>query len=154
MSRKTLLATAVVAGLAAAVTGWGAAAWGAAAEPTADEEAIARGRLTYRVYCANCHGRQAEGDGELAELLTVAPADLTRIRERYEGKFPDEWIARKIDGRERVRGHGMQEMPVWGLSFRDANRPADQEEEVQARIDQLVAFLRTIQKTPAGAAEP
>lgn len=113
-----------------------------------DTEAIARGKLTFRVYCSNCHGRSAEGDGELAKLLTVEPADLTRIRERYDGEFPVDWIARKIDGRDKVRGHGMQEMPAWGLSFRDRNRPADQEADVQAKIDELVAYLESIQKAP------
>lgn len=140
MKRMTWLGAAVLAGLFAA-----ALVWTAAAE-TPDPEAIARGKLTYRVYCSNCHGREAEGDGELAELLIVEPADLTRIKARYDGEFPEDWISRKIDGREKVRGHGMEEMPVWGLTFRDRSRPSDQEEEVKAKIHELVAFLMSIQK--------
>lgn len=111
----------------------------------ADEEAVARGKISYRVYCSNCHGRDARGDGELAELLTVPPADLAAITEKYEGKFPAEWLHRIIDGRERVRGHGMQEMPVWGLTFRDRDLPADQEEEVARKIAELLAYLESIQ---------
>jgi len=32
---------------------------------------IAKGRVTFRVYCINCHGAKGLGDGTLAELLTV-----------------------------------------------------------------------------------
>jgi mono/diheme cytochrome c family protein len=121
--------------------------WAGSAFVEADEqqEAAARGKVTFRVYCSNCHGDGAKGDGELAKLLTVAPADLTLISRRYEGEFPAEWLKKKIDGRDPVRGHGMAEMPVWGLSFRHPDNPGDQEAEVGARIDQLVEYLRTIQ---------
>jgi mono/diheme cytochrome c family protein len=112
---------------------------------TTGAEAAARGKVTYRIYCRNCHGAEATGDGPLAELLTVAPSDLTRITARHDGEFPEEWMKRVIDGREVVRGHGMREMPVWGLSFRDPSNPGNQEEEVGARIDQLIAYLKSIQ---------
>jgi mono/diheme cytochrome c family protein len=144
MKSLTLLRTSALIGLVAAAL----LSLAAAAAEGPDKEAIARGKLTFRVYCSNCHGDRAEGDGELASLLSVQPADLTRITERYDGEFPADWLARKIDGRDQVRGHGMQEMPVWGLTFRDRNRPSDQEAEVRVKIDQLVAFLRSIQKTP------
>jgi mono/diheme cytochrome c family protein len=113
-----------------------------------DSETAARGKVLFRVYCANCHGATAHGDGELAKLLTLPPADLTRITRRYEGEFPADWIRKKIDGRERVRGHGMQEMPVWGLSFRNPADPGDQEPQVGAKLDQLVDYLRSIQAEP------
>lgn len=145
MKRMTWLGVALLAGLSAA------ALVRTAAAGSPDPEAISRGKLTYRVYCSNCHGREAEGDGELAELLTVQPADLTQITTRYDGEFPEDWIFRKIDGREKVRGHGMEEMPVWGLTFRDRSRPSDQEEEVKIKIDELVAFLKSIQKEAEAA---
>jgi len=111
-----------------------------------EDEAAARGKTTYRVYCSNCHGREARGDGKLAELLKVKPADLTQIARRNGGAFPEEEIHRVIDGREPVEGHGRQEMPVWGLTFQDPARDNTQEEEVTTRIRELVTFLKSIQE--------
>ena len=82
----------------------------------------------------------------LASLLKVAPTDLTTITERSKGQgFPAEEVRRKIDGRDLVSGHGQAEMPVWGLSFQVLEKEGDQEPEVQAKLDQLVAFLESIQ---------
>jgi len=113
-----------------------------AAEP---KERTARGAQAYRIYCASCHGLAGEGNGPMAQSLTARPADLTRIRERY-GAFPDDRIAATIDGRAEVPSHGPSAMPVWGLSFQDAGKDRDQEREVQERIRDLVAYLRSIQK--------
>jgi len=113
-----------------------------------DKEAAARGKVTYRLYCSNCHGKAGKGDGELAALLTVAPTDLTQIEKRAEGEFPADWVSSQIDGRETVRGHGVREMPVWGVSFRDRNDPGSQEEEISEKIRQLVEFLHSIQEKP------
>jgi mono/diheme cytochrome c family protein len=121
----------------------------AAEEGAASEEAKAiRGKATYRVYCSNCHGEDAEGDGKLASLLTVRPADLTRLTEADDGEFPAERVRRSIDGREEVRGHGRREMPVWGDAFQPTEGdPLDpqQAQTAEKRIDELVAYLRTLQ---------
>ena len=135
---------------ALALTALAAAAMVPALRAIEEDELAARGRVVYRVYCSNCHGAQAKGDGKLAPLLTVKPADLTRIAERAGGTYPTDQVRSKIDGRAPVEGHGLQEMPVWGLSFQDPNKLADQENEVAAKLDQLVAFLKTMQ-VPASA---
>lgn len=115
-----------------------------------DEESIARGRITYRVYCHNCHGDEAKGDGRLASLLKVKPADLTRIARANHGSFPVDKVTRIIDGREEVLAHGDREMPVWGQVFMDKTGSKD---DVQAKIAQLVQFLKSIQeKAPAAKA--
>jgi mono/diheme cytochrome c family protein len=114
----------------------------AGAEP---KERSARGAQAYRIYCASCHGIAAEGNGPMAPSLTRQPADLTRISERY-GAFPDDRVAATIDGRAEVLSHGPSSMPVWGLSFQDAGKDRDQEREVQERIRDLVAYLKSIQK--------
>ena len=49
---------------------------------------VAKGRVTYRVYCINCHGAKAEGDGTLAEMLTTKPSDLTQLKAENDGAFP------------------------------------------------------------------
>ncbi|PYQ65153.1 MAG: cytochrome C [Acidobacteria bacterium] len=104
------------------------------------------GVRTYRAYCASCHGASAAGNGPMAEVLKVKPADLTRIRERNGGAFPEARIAAIIDGRLEIHGHGPGSMPVWGLTFRESGRDSDQETEVRERIKDLVAYLESVQK--------
>lgn len=110
-----------------------------------ESRAEAGGR-TYRAYCASCHGVSADGNGPMVEVLKVRPADLTRIRERNGGSFPEARIAAIIDGRLEIHGHGPGSMPVWGLTFRESGRDTDQETEVRERIKDLVAYLESVQK--------
>ena len=108
------------------------------------------GKSVYRVYCVSCHGAAAEGDGKLAEYLTIKPADLTTLTQRHEGRFPTDRVRRIIDGREPVRGHA-GEMPVWGDAFQRVdsleNEPPEvREAEVTRKIDSLVHYLKSIQE--------
>lgn len=124
-----------------------------AAEEEEVSEAVkaARGKVTFRVYCSNCHGADAKGDGKLAPLLKVEPADLTKlIRDEDEGEFPAERVRDAIDGRKEVTGHGYREMPVWGEAFRPVEGdPLDPQglQTAQKKIGELVAYLRTLQET-------
>ena len=106
----------------------------------------AMGKSTYRVYCASCHGLKAKGDGSIAEYLTVPPADLTLISSRNDGEFPAEMVYKVIDGREKVRGHGSADMPVWGEVFLESRETPDAE-AVKQRITELVHFIQSIQVT-------
>jgi len=129
-----------------------------AASPQESEEAAgfmaAKGRVTYRVYCASCHGSMAKGDGSVAKYLKVVPSDLTQIRARHDGEFPSEDIAATIDGRNAVKAHGSREMPVWGDVFQSPlseteRGPAEEgEERAKRKIDELVLFLESIQAEP------
>jgi mono/diheme cytochrome c family protein len=110
-----------------------------------DGGAAARGERLFRVYCASCHGDSGRGDGSLRAVLRVAPADLTELRRRAGGVFPWAAVERRLDGREATRGHGSQEMPVWGPTFLLQQEQPDAE-EVRQRILDLVAFLRSIQQ--------
>ena len=112
---------------------------------------VAKGRVTFRVYCASCHGKSAEGNGTVAHNLTVQPANLTQIRERNEGQFPREDIAAMIDGRTLGKPHGSRVMPVWGDIFQSPlaeGEPApleNGEERAQRKIQELVLYLESIQ---------
>jgi mono/diheme cytochrome c family protein len=111
---------------------------------------VANGRVTYRVYCINCHGAKATGDGTLAELLTVKPTDLTVLSKDNKGTFPADRVMRSIDGREEIRGHGMKEMPVWGDVFQTTGvEPSGEDESAEDRskrkIRELVLYLDSIQ---------
>lgn len=111
---------------------------------------VAKGRVTYRVYCINCHGAKGKGDGTLAELLTVKPTDLTLLTKENKGAFPADQVMKSVDGREQIRGHGMKEMPVWGDVFQTSGtQPTGSDETAEERarrkIRELVLYLDSIQ---------
>ena len=37
------------------------------------------GRSHYFTHCATCHGLEGSGDGPMAGVLTISPADLTEL---------------------------------------------------------------------------
>ena len=83
----------------------------------------------------------------MREVLTVEPSDLTAISTRHEGDFPIELVTEIIDGRRNLPAHGAREMPVWGITFQTLDLDTNQEPEVERRIQDLVAYLESIQKT-------
>jgi mono/diheme cytochrome c family protein len=108
------------------------------------------GRVTFQRYCASCHGPEAHGDGNVAQYLKVQPANLTLLRQKYDGEFPVDAIAEFIDGREAVAGHGTREMPVWGDVFQSTlaepqPTPEAGHERADRIIHQLVMYLESIQ---------
>jgi mono/diheme cytochrome c family protein len=118
-----------------------------AAPPTPTDPEVAYGGRLFRIYCQSCHGEHGRGDGPVARELRLDVQDLRRLAAREPGgRFPAERVEAVIDGREPVAGHGPSEMPVWGLTFLDPGRVADQESDVEERIRSLVAFLRNIQE--------
>lgn len=109
----------------------------------------ANGRTSFRLYCASCHGKDAQGGGNVAQFLKVEPADLTRIEQRY-GEWPEETLYEIIDGRVEVKTHGRREMPIWGDVFQDPMSDSmETEEEATDRADrkirELILYLKTIQ---------
>jgi len=102
------------------------------------------GSYTFRTYCTTCHGEKGQGNGPLAEHLRFAPPDLTLLARRNGGEYPAEMVRRIIDGRTPVKGHGGPDMPVWGDAFKNAETGFD-EEQVTARIEGLVRYLKTLQ---------
>ncbi|HYU34058.1 MAG TPA: cytochrome c [Thermoanaerobaculia bacterium] len=109
---------------------------------------IARGRVSYRLYCASCHGQTAQGDGPVAQYLKTKPVDLTKLAAGNSGKFPAEQVFASIDGRgiEVTPTHGPRDMPVWGLSFQDPAKDTDQEADAQQKIADIVTFVQSVQK--------
>jgi mono/diheme cytochrome c family protein len=111
----------------------------------------AKGRITYRRYCASCHGADADGKGNVAQFLTVAPPDLRTFLQRYDGEFPEELIYESVDGRKVVRTHGSRDMPIWGEVFQSPlveTSTADEsgEERADRKIRELVYYLETLQQ--------
>ncbi len=141
-SRRRLLSLSVMAG------GMLLTAMAFAADSNSPSELAARGSVTYRVYCSRCHGPAGKGDGKLAASLKDKPADLTTIASRNHGEFQADQVLRRVDGRDQVPGHET-DMPSWGLSLQDPARDSSQEKDVQAKLAELVAYLKTLQ--PAAA---
>ena len=106
---------------------------------------VQSGSTVFKNYCATCHGTSAKGDGPLASSLTKRPADLTQIAKRNGGTFPVDVIARTIDGRSPVKGHGGGDMPVWGDAF---GKSAADTTPIDQKIDRLVSYLESIQVKP------
>jgi len=120
----------------------------AAAQSAEPQPQSVPGSEVYRTYCASCHGTTALGDGTLASAMTRKPANLTEIARRNGGVYPSELVFKVIDGREKVRGHGGADMPVWGDAFK-RSRDGGDEDRIKAVIKSLVDYLETIQLRPA-----
>ncbi len=121
----------------------GPAASASAAEPTAGEEIeIGAAYQEYQRYCQSCHGERGRGDGRVGKWLKVPPSDLAGLSERNGGIFPEEKVARIIDGREEVRTHGPRDMPVWGRVFGEDVESDSVEARVHSRIKAMVEVLR------------
>lgn len=108
------------------------------------------GAALYQTHCAVCHGAEARGDGPMAPVLLVQPADLTALVARHGGVFPLERVAARIDGRDPLVSHG-SDMPVYGRFFEEGPDVALRTESGQPLltsqpIADLVAWLRTIQE--------
>jgi mono/diheme cytochrome c family protein len=119
------------------------------AEGENDVGDAATGAELFQTHCAVCHGREAKGNGPMAPVLLLQPADLTTLVARYEGVFPLERVASRIDGRDPLVSHG-SDMPVYGDFFegRDVamKTEAGQPLLTSQPIADLVAWLRRIQE--------
>ncbi|HVN88320.1 MAG TPA: cytochrome c [Candidatus Binataceae bacterium] len=109
----------------------------------------------YRTHCAQCHGMDGKGDGPMAAVLNVKPADLTTLAKDNGGVFPEERVLNSINGTEQVAAHGTKgepgasPMPVWGLAFRASSGSGSgadfTPQEIQKKIKLIVDYIKTIQ---------
>lgn len=109
------------------------------------------GEILYQIHCLTCHGESGKGNGPMARILTIKPANLRRISARSGGTFPTGQMYQVIDGRRAISGHGSKEMPLWGYAFQDLEVDLSQEGEVRVKIAALIGFLESLQE-PAGRA--
>ena len=128
----------------------GALACNGAPSDRARDEELARveaGAQLFAGYCASCHGSDARGQGPVAAMLKLPPADLTRIAARRDGRFDAAEVAAFIDGRVDVTAHGRREMPVWGRGFDDRNENLMSDETLLSpgMIFAITAWLKSVQ---------
>lgn len=115
-------------------------------------DVVARGETDFLEHCASCHGASGRGDGAIGEILAIPVPDLTRLAWEQGGRFPAKYVRWAIDGRTDVIAHGPREMPVWGNEFRHEQGMGDlpalkpQERDIKARIEDLVTYLKSIQR--------
>jgi mono/diheme cytochrome c family protein len=120
-------------------------------EPEMKGISVDLGERDFRTYCAACHGISGVGDGTIAEFLTIAAPDLTKLTKMNYGQFPRDRVIHVIDGRSDVKVHGTRDMPVWGDLFDveaispDTDRTA-REIIVRERIESLVNYVETLQE--------
>jgi len=108
----------------------------------------ASGQEMFNTYCAVCHGKEGKGDGPAAAALKKAPADLTTITARHNGKFPEFDIHQSILGDGSITAHGSREMPVWGdiLKSLDGGSNSGSDSIVRLRIENLTLYIKSIQR--------
>ena len=103
------------------------------------EETIERGKTTYLVFCSNCHGQDATGNGPVAQLLTIPSSNLTLLKRKGMEEFPFNEVHSAIDGRKDVKAHGYKQMPIWGDAFGGKRA---------ILINEIIHYLETLQKNP------
>ncbi|NNK16214.1 MAG: c-type cytochrome [Sulfitobacter sp.] len=121
-----------------------------AAASTSLAQDVSEGAEIFSSICATCHGLTAVGNGPMAAILLVQPADLTTLTQRNDGIFPTFRVATSIDGRDPMVSHG-SEMPVFGDFFEGVkNVPlksnSGQPILVSQPIGDVVVYLQSIQK--------
>jgi hypothetical protein len=89
---------------------------GAGAAPRNAED-YPSGQQLFQDHCAACHGTDGTGNGPMAKVLKIPPADLTKISIRADGTFPANRVVEIIRYGGNVAGHGSPVMPVWGRVF-------------------------------------
>jgi cbb3-type cytochrome c oxidase subunit III len=109
-----------------------------APEVSANPPPAYEGRKLYVSYCQLCHGTDGKGDGPLAKVMKISPADLTTtVRSRSDT------ILTKIitgEGRQTITGrdrHNLlsEAMPEWKDVFSES------------QVSALIAYLRFLGRT-------
>jgi mono/diheme cytochrome c family protein len=99
------------------------------------------GRELFQSYCAPCHGTAGKGDGPVAFALKTPPADLTRLAQRNNGKFPETYVAERLRIVDQP-AHGSHVMPVWGSVLGSVSIDPMQ---VELRIYNIVKYIGSMQ---------
>lgn len=117
-----------------------------AASNAQQQEVAEAGKVPYRQYCATCHGLEGKGNGPMAKLLKVKPANLTQLRVKHDDFFPFWDVYRAVDGRKDIWGHGPRDMPIWGTVFKqEAGGDPAADLQTYARMLEIVYYIESLQ---------
>jgi mono/diheme cytochrome c family protein len=116
-----------------------------AVDDTLPSNYVPSGKAMFKQYCASCHGIDGKGQGPLASMLKVPPANLTTLAKRHEGKFPYDYVSDILRfGPGPSILHGSSDMPTWGPIFQYFDK--NDERAVQQRIKNLCNYLASLQE--------
>ena len=121
------------------------AAPSAASDAKRDTSAILSGRATFQKFCAPCHGSDGKGNGAVASFLLKPPADLTQIRRRHNGVFPQDDLEAALlaTRRSETTSIRMGEEILWGPIFLSLDETPI---TARTRVAELIAFLESVQE--------
>ena len=103
------------------------------------------GKEMFTAYCAVCHGTDGRGGGPAAPALKKAPADLTQLTIKNNGKYPDLRVVTVLNnGPAETLSHGSKDMPVWGQLFKSLG--AGGEGVASIRVQNLNDYIKSIQR--------
>ena len=107
-------------------------------------EWVPSGEVTYKQFCAACHGAHAQGNGPAASTLKTQPPDLTTLAKRHGGTFPYDYVSSILRFGPGSSAHGSSDMPTWGPIFQTIDRNSDV--LAQDRIKNLADYLASLQR--------
>ena len=122
---------------------------GAKSQPTVDQTLpstyVPSGKAMFQLYCANCHGADAKGNGPLAPALKTPPPNLTTLAKRHAGKFPYDYVSRMLQFGTTARAHGSSDNARVGpdLPVFRQEKPAGRE---AAHRQSLSNYLASVQQ--------
>ena len=106
------------------------------------------GKVVFERHCAACHGLEATGHGPMVTVLTLPPADLTKLSAKNDGAFPLIRVVKRIDGRDPLVSHGSP-MPVYGDFFEGQDvmikGQSGQPIATSQPVADLVAYIQSLQ---------
>jgi len=116
-----------------------------AVDDTLPSNYVPSGKVMFKQYCASCHGIDGKGQGPLASMMKVPPANLTTLAKRHGGKFPYDYVSNILRyGPGPSILHGSPDMPPWGPIFQYIDK--NDERAVQQRIKNLCNYLASLQE--------
>jgi mono/diheme cytochrome c family protein len=108
---------------------------------------VPSGKDLFLEHCAQCHGSDGTGNGPMASVLNVKPADLTTLSKQENGKFDAPRITDIIRFGGDISGHGARAMPIWGLVFsKEGNGGKAGAAYSRRAVIELKSYLQSIQK--------
>jgi hypothetical protein len=112
----------------------GLAAGGIVRADSAQQEVVERGNAHYLVFCANCHGTEADGQGRLVDTLAIAVPGLTFLKASGCDEKVTERVLKASDGRHAITQAGGRKMPAFNENL-----------EIGTIIE-ISEYLKTIQE--------
>jgi len=103
------------------------------ADPMQDD-AIKKGREHFKIFCTNCHGKNADGKGPLVKSMKIIPSDLTALKQTSKEECIAERVLRAIAGLHDVPAGQEQKMPVFSGNLEGIT------------IYEITQYLKSIQK--------